>query len=569
MSVEWAEVEKAKEESRHELVLTGEAIATRITHRGLDERIFTLTSLNFLEISKCGLQTLPPAVDHLINLYNLVLHGNRLRDVPVSIGHLSLLKFLDLSSNELESLPSSLGSLRELHTLNVSKNQLTEVIDPSAMISLHILDVSHNCLTELPVGICCAQLNLLSTILANNNKLEALPEDLVELPSLKLLDVTANKLTEIPPILSECAKLKEFKFGSNPLKDKRLLKMMNQCSTKACLDYLRNVLEKDRKSGKLSKASEEKRDKKKRGGKAKGDSDVVDSLALNLMKVVHFNTDESFIVQVTPEILAVRPYIVCCVVRNLNFSKSRNMMRRFITLQTKLHDGVCAKRQAATIATHDLEAVKWPLTFDARPPAEIKLIPLLKRNEKSAAALVAQLRREAEELRKDKKRSTVSGIHKYLELLKGKTLYPCLVDSSGVVISFPPITNSDVTKVTKSTRHVLVEVTSSTSLEVCKKVMEELVRYLLEMGIGQADLPLAEDGQSAAAAAPDDTDAAYQDAANDDEDADECLGPGLTSEQVLVAQQVKVIDSLGGLRVLFPSRVDLQSSAYRVIRDYE
>lgn len=124
---------------------------------------------------------------------------------------------------------------------------------------------------------------------------------------------------------------------------------------------------------------------------------------------------------------------------------------------------------------------------------------------------------------------------------------------------------------TKNTRHVLVEVTSSTSLEVCKKVMEELLRYLLEMGVGQADLPLApmEDEQFAAAAVDDDTAAAYRDVADDDEDADECLGPGLTSEQVLVVQQVKVIDSLGGLRVLFPSRVDLQSSAYRVIRDYE
>lgn len=333
MSVVWLEVDKVEEESRRELVLTGETIATRINDTGLDERIFTLTTLNFLEISKCGLQTLPHSVSNLSNLYNLVLHGNRLRVLPDSIGHLSLLKFLDLSSNELDSLPSSLGSLRELQTLNVSKNQLTKLIDPSAMISLHILDVSHNCLTELPVGICCSQLSMLSTILANNNELEILPEDLVELPSLKLLDVTANKLTEIPAVLSECAKLKEFKFGGNPLKDKRLLKMMNQCSTKACLDYLRNVLEKDRKSGKLSKGGEEKRDKKKRGGKAKEDSDAVDSLALNLMKIVHFNTDESFIVHVAPEILAVRPYIVCCVVRNLNFSKSRNMMRRFISLQ--------------------------------------------------------------------------------------------------------------------------------------------------------------------------------------------------------------------------------------------
>jgi len=126
-------------------------------------------------------------------------------------------------------------------------------------------------------------------------------------------------------------------------------------------------------------------------------------------------------------------------------------------------------------------------------------------------------------------------------------------------------------QVTKNTRHVLVEVTSSTSLEVCKKVMEELLHCVLEMGIGQSDLPLAptEDGNLASAAADDDTVAAYRDVANEDEDEDESVGPGLTSEQVLVVQQVKAIDNLGGLRVLFPSRVDLQSSAYQVIRDYE
>ena len=44
-----------------------------------------------------------------------------------------------------------------------------------------------------------------------------------------------------------------------------------------------------------------------------------------------------------------------------------------------------------------------------------QLIPLLKRNEKTAAALVAQLRKEAEDLRKEKKRNTISGIHKYVK----------------------------------------------------------------------------------------------------------------------------------------------------------
>ena len=36
---------------------------------------------------------------------------------------------------------------------------------------------------------------------------------------------------------------------------------------------------------------------------------------------------------------------------------------------------------------------------------------------------------------------------RYLYLLTDKTQYPCLLDGEGTVISFPPITNSDKTKV--------------------------------------------------------------------------------------------------------------------------
>lgn len=58
-----------------------------------------------------------------------------------------------------------------------------------------------------------------------------------------------------------------------------------------------------------------------------------------------------------------------------------------------------------------------------------------------------QLQLEAEEHRKQRKRQTVSGLHRYLHLLDGQDRYPCLVDADGDVISFPPITNSEKTKV--------------------------------------------------------------------------------------------------------------------------
>ena len=42
---------------------------------------------------------------------------------------------------------------------------------------------------------------------------------------------------------------------------------------------------------------------------------------------------------------------------------------------------------------------------------------------------------------------TVISSFRYLDLLSDKTQYPCLVDGEASVISFPPITNSDKTKV--------------------------------------------------------------------------------------------------------------------------
>lgn len=65
----------------------------------------------------------------------------------------------------------------------------------------------------------------------------------------------------------------------------------------------------------------------------------------------------------------------------------------------------------------------------------------------SGLELVAKLQCEANNLRKEKKRNTYSGIHKYLHMVEGTPLYPCLLNKDGNVISFPPITNSDITKV--------------------------------------------------------------------------------------------------------------------------
>lgn len=59
----------------------------------------------------------------------------------------------------------------------------------------------------------------------------------------------------------------------------------------------------------------------------------------------------------------------------------------------------------------------------------------------------------------------------------------------------------------------------------------------------------------------------------DDEDGDEAKEDEDKSRgqsaQTLTVEQVKVIDSQGNLRVIFPSRVDLQNPNISVVRNYE
>jgi hypothetical protein len=88
--------------------------------------------------------------------------------------------------------------------------------------------------------------------------------------------------------------------------------------------------------------------------------------------------------------------------------------------------------------------------------------------------------------------------------------------------------------VKKETTDILIEVTSSLTLDTCKKVMEETLQAILELGIGEvmegAPVPAS----------------------------------GL---HTLVISQAKVTDASGSLKVLYPSRVDLQSDAFVVQRE--
>lgn len=152
----------------------------------------------------------------------------------------------------------------------------------------------------------------------------------------------------------------------------------------------------------------------------------------------------------------VRHYILCTIVENVNLSDGK--FREFLQIQTKLHETVCAKREKSTIATHDLNKLPLPSAVDCPPfvrytakdADKLKIQPLGKNKIVTAQALYDELKLEAETIRKQKQRNTYSGIHKYLKLLEKQTQFSCIEDALGTVISLPPLTNGETTKVSET-----------------------------------------------------------------------------------------------------------------------
>lgn len=59
-----------------------------------------------------------------------------------------------------------------------------------------------------------------------------------------------------------------------------------------------------------------------------------------------------------------------------NVTLTQDSYNSFIDLQDKLHQNIGRKRSLVSIGTHDLDTIKGPFLYDAKPPSEIYFKPL-------------------------------------------------------------------------------------------------------------------------------------------------------------------------------------------------
>ena len=144
--------------------------------------------------------------------------------------------------------------------------------------------------------------------------------------------------------------------------------------------------------------------------------------------------------------VAQRPYVVCAILRNVELNQLR--YDGFIELQDKLHQNICRKRTLVAIGTHDLDTIKGPFTYECRIPTDINFVPLSQQKSMNAQELM-------EFYESDRKLS------KFLHIIRDEPMYPVIYDSTGQVLSLPPIINSNHSKISLNTKNIFIECTAT------------------------------------------------------------------------------------------------------------
>ena len=145
--------------------------------------------------------------------------------------------------------------------------------------------------------------------------------------------------------------------------------------------------------------------------------------------------------------LTVRPYIVCAYVTGLDFTDE--MIKSLMQLEEQVDKTIGRDREISSIGIHDISNVEPPFTYK-EVDAKTKFIPLGFTKEMTISEILKQHPKGKE----------------YGHLASKHKKYPLIVDKTGKVISFPPITNAKITQIKETTRNIFIDITGTNEKRV-------------------------------------------------------------------------------------------------------
>ncbi|XP_059133604.1 DISP complex protein LRCH3 isoform X4 [Peromyscus eremicus] len=173
-----------------------------------------LTDTTRADLSRNRLSEIPMEACHFVSLESLNLYQNCIRYIPEAVLNLQALTFLNISRNQLSTLPVHLCNL-PLKVLIASNNKLVSLPEEIGHLRhLTELDVSCNEIQTVPSQI--GNLEALRDFNVRRNHLIRLPEELAEVPLIRL-DFSCNKVTAIPVCYRNLRHLQVITLENNPL----------------------------------------------------------------------------------------------------------------------------------------------------------------------------------------------------------------------------------------------------------------------------------------------------------------------------------------------------------------
>ncbi|KAM4796009.1 leucine-rich repeat and calponin homology domain-containing protein 1 [Rhinophrynus dorsalis] len=166
------------------------------------------------DFSKNRLTEVPAELCQFVSLEALNLYHNCIKIIPDALVNLQMLTYLNIGRNQLSSLPACLCGL-PLKVLIASNNKLGSLPEEIGQLQqLMELDISCNEITSLP-----QQIGLLKSLRELNlrrNYLKVLPQEIVDLPLVKL-DFSCNKVLVLPLCFRKMMQLQSLVLENNPL----------------------------------------------------------------------------------------------------------------------------------------------------------------------------------------------------------------------------------------------------------------------------------------------------------------------------------------------------------------
>lgn len=168
-------------------------------------------------------------------------------------------------------------------------------------------------------------------------------------------------------------------------------------------------------------------------------------------------------IKVDKSVSSVRPYVACAIVRNIKLTDS--VLKSLMQFQEKIHETFGRKRERVAVGIHDASKIRFPLRYAAYGPDEISFVPL---DMKGTLSLAQILQRHPKGLD-----------HGWV--LDGKKGLPVITDSKNDVLSFPPIINGELTRVTDRSKSLFIDVTG-TSKHYINKTLNIICSSLMDRG---------------------------------------------------------------------------------------